>query len=148
MKSKYNEVTLLIVDDDDVDVQGIQRAFKRMRILNPISRVKNGIEALEILRGDLSKKPTIVLLDLNMPVMDGFEFLDVIRKDESLDTTTVFVLTTSKSQDDLLRAYKKHIAGYVVKSEIDTSFQSLIDMLSSYWRVIELPASPIKGFDL
>jgi CheY-like chemotaxis protein len=139
MAEKYNEVTMLIVDDDDVDVEGIKRAFSKMRIANPVTRVKNGAEALDVLRGPLSNKPIIVLLDLNMPIMDGFEFLTELRKDTELNTTIVFVLTTSNSDRDKLAAYEKNIAGYVVKSELGSSFQKLIDLLTSYWRVIEFP---------
>jgi CheY-like chemotaxis protein len=137
--NKYNEVTILLVDDDDVDALGVTRAFKKMRIINPLTRVKNGIEALEKLRGELSNSPVIVLLDLNMPIMNGFEFLQILRDDPELIGTIVFVLTTSKSDEDLLAAYNKSIAGYVVKSDLDTSFQSLTELLTSYWRVIEFP---------
>jgi CheY-like chemotaxis protein len=145
MAEKYNEVTMLIVDDDDVDVKGITRAFKKMRIANPVERVKNGAEALAALRGPLASKPLIVLLDLNMPVMDGFEFLTELRKDAQLSATIVFVLTTSKSDEDKLAAYEKNIAGYLVKSDLGASFQKLIDLLTSYWRVIEFPETKLEG---
>ncbi len=141
MEKKYNEVTILLVDDDEVDVMGILRAFKKMRIANPVVRVKHGAEALEKLRGPLADVPVIVLLDLNMPIMNGFEFLEVLRDDPELIGTVVFVLTTSKSDEDLLAAYNKSIAGYVVKSDLDTSFQNLTELLTSYWRVIEFPHS-------
>lgn len=139
MAENYKNVTILIVDDDEIDVTGIKRAFKKQGILNPVETVTNGVEALEALRGKLSGKPLIVLLDLNMPQMNGFEFLQEIRADKELRTTIVFVLTTSKSDEDKLSAYMKNIAGYLVKSELDSSFQKLIDLLTSYWRVIEFP---------
>ena len=139
MAENYNDVTILIVDDDEIDVTGIKRAFKKQKILNPVESVTNGLEALAILRGKLSGKPLIVLLDLNMPTMGGFEFLHEIRADKALRTTIVFVLTTSKSDEDKLSAYTKNIAGYLVKSELDGSFQKLIDLLTSYWRAIEFP---------
>ncbi|ARD43684.1 response regulator [Colwellia sp. PAMC 21821] len=143
MAENYNEVTILIVDDDDLDVIGIKRAFKNTRIENPVERVRNGVEALEILRGKLAGKSIIVLLDLNMPVMGGFEFLNEIRHDAELNSIIIFVLTTSKSDEDKLAAYAKNIAGYVVKSELGTSFQKLIDLLTAYWHIIEFP--DIKG---
>ncbi len=139
MAEDYKNVTILIVDDDEIDVTGIKRAFKKQGILNPVESATNGVEALEALRGELSGKPLIVLLDLNMPKMNGFEFLQEIRADKELQTTIVFVLTTSKSDEDKLSAYTKNIAGYLVKSELDSSFQKLIDLLTSYWRAIEFP---------
>lgn len=135
----YNEVSILLVEDDDIDAQGMKRAFKKMRILNPMTRVRNGLEALEALNTDSVAKPRIVLLDLHMPKMSGIEFLEHIRNDDTLHDTIVFVLTTSKSEEDMTAAYKQNIAGYIVKTELDTSFQQLVNLLTSYWRVIELP---------
>lgn len=144
MAGNYNEVTILVVDDDDLDVIGIKRAFKKMRIANPIVRAENGVEGLKLLRGELAEKAVIVLLDLNMPIMGGIEFLKVLREDKNLSSTIVFVLTTSKLDEDKLAAYDKNIAGYVVKSELDASFQGLIDLLTTYWRIIELPDTGSK----
>ncbi|MBU2863683.1 response regulator [Reinekea forsetii] len=136
----YNQVNILLIEDDEIDAEIVRRAFKQLRIANPVTRARNGQEGLDILRNNTIDKPRIVLLDLNMPVMNGFEFLDAIRDDDDIKDTVIFVLTTSKSQADLLAAYKKNIAGYIVKSELDSGFESLINMLTSYWRIIELPA--------
>lgn len=141
MAENYKDVTILIVDDDEVDVIGIKRAFKKQGILNPVSSVSNGVEALDILRGELLGEPLIVLLDLNMPTMNGFEFLHEIRSDLELKTTIVFVLTTSNSAEDKLSAYTKNVAGYLVKSELGSSFQKLTDLLTAYLRIIEFPES-------
>lgn len=136
-------VTFLVVEDDEVDVKGIMRAFKRMKIANPIVRAEDGLEALDYLRGTNGKQqipsPYLILLDLNMPRMGGLEFLDAIRQDEDLDTSIVFVLTTSKDDEDRIAAYKKHIAGYVVKTDVQSSFDQAINMLDCYWRVVEFP---------
>lgn len=142
MAENHNELTLLIVDDD-LDVIGIKRAFKNTRIENPVERVRSGVEALEVLRGKLAGKSIIVLLDLNMPVMGRFEILNEIRHDAELNSIIIFALTTSKPDEDKLAAYAKNIAGYVVKSELGTSFQKLIDLLTYYWQIIEF--SYIKG---
>lgn len=136
----YNQVNILLIEDDEIDAEIVRRAFKQLRIANPVTRARHGQEGLDILRNNTIDKPRIVLLDLNMPVMNGFEFLDAIRDDDDIKDTVIFVLTTSKSQADLLAAYKKNIAGYIVKSELDSGFESLINMLTSYWRIIELPA--------
>ena len=135
----YDDIKILLVEDDDIDVQGIKRAFKKQNITNPVIRARNGLEALEILRSGAIPKPRIVLLDIQMPKMNGIEFLAEIRKDETLKDSVVFVLTTSKSEEDIVAAYKKSIAGYIVKTELDTSFKQLIDLLKSYWQAIELP---------
>jgi len=137
--NSFNEVSILIVDDDDVDATSIMRAFKKFRVINPILRAKNGAEAIEVLKSDKMHKPWIILLDLNMPKMSGIEFLEAARDDNYLANSVVFVLTTSESEKDISAAYEKNVAGYIVKSNLDKDFQALIDMLNAYWKVIELP---------
>ncbi|QDU10870.1 response regulator [Gimesia aquarii] len=138
-----NTVTILLVEDDEVDAEAIDRAFKKARIANPIILAKDGIEAIEILRGSKSQlkleNPFLILLDLNMPRMNGIEFLEEIRSDESLNKSIVFVLTTSEDDRDILTAYDKHVAGYMVKSRAGEDFLELINMLEHYWRIIEFP---------
>lgn len=136
-------VNLLIVDDDDVDQMAIQRAFKKQRIVNPLFSARDGIEALEMLRGENNHnavpKPYIILLDLKMPRMTGLEFLEALRKDPNHKHAVVFVLTTSKDEQDRLCAYDKHVAGYIVKSNVSADFLELIGLLNYYWAVVELP---------
>jgi CheY-like chemotaxis protein len=136
-------VQILLVDDDEVDVMAIQRAFRRAKIGNPIHVARDGIEALAILRGlhggQPLARPFLILLDLNMPRMNGIEFLEQLRADPDLDDSVVFVLTTSDDEEDKSRAYHRHIAGYVVKSDPANGFMQAIDMLQAYWRVVELP---------
>jgi len=137
---QYREVTILLVDDDDVDVIGIQRAFKKHKILNPIIRARDGLEGLELLRDPQAvQRPYIVLLDINMPRMNGLEMLDKLRNDPLLSSAVVFVLTTSKSDEDKTAAYQKHIAGYIVKSKAGDGFLQMVEMLDRYWRIVELP---------
>ncbi len=140
------DVTFLLVEDDDVDIMVLKHSFRRMNIANPIVVARDGVEALEVLRGtgrdEALAKPYIVLLDLNMPRMNGIEFLQEIRKDPDLTRTIVFVLTTSEDERDKLRAYNHHIAGYIVKSDASGQlFISALEMLDRYWRVVELPPS-------
>lgn len=136
-------VNILLVEDDEVDVMGVRRAFQKMRIANPIRVAHNGIEGLAILRGEGGREPMprpfLVLLDLNMPRMNGIEFLTELRADPDLKSSIVFVLTTSKDQEDLVAAYDLNVAGYIVKSTISRDFLNLVDMLDHYWKVIEFP---------
>lgn len=136
-------VTILLVDDDRVDVMAIKRSFRELKIVNPIIEAHDGLEALEMLRGENGyaklPPPDLVLLDLNMPRMGGIEFLEELRGDPELRRTIVFVMTTSAAEEDRVRAYDKNIAGYVVKHRPGQSFLDAIGMLHHYWRVIEFP---------
>ena len=138
-----NTVTVLLVEDDEIDAEAIKRAFKKARIANPIINASDGIEALQMLRGEGEHEklppPYIILLDLNMPRMNGIEFLDELRQDPELDASIVFVLTTSDDDRDMLAAYQKHVAGYMIKSKAGEDFIQLIGLLDHYWRVIEMP---------
>ena len=136
-------VNLLLVDDDDVDVQGLKRAFKKSRIANPITTARDGIEALEILRGhnghEPLPKPHIIMLDLNMPRMNGIEFLAALRADERLKSAVVFMITTSKADEDRIRAYSHNVAGYIVKQDPANTFMQAVSLLEHYWNIVELP---------
>lgn len=136
-------VNLLLVEDDEVDVQGLKRAFAKSRIGNPITVARDGIEALEILRGENGQaklaKPHMILLDLNMPRMNGLEFLEALRADEDLKTSVVFMITTSKAEEDKARAYEKNVAGYIVKQDPANTFMQAVALLEHYWKIVELP---------
>jgi CheY-like chemotaxis protein len=140
---KHNTLTILLVDDDKVDVMAVKRSFRELKIANPIVEAHNGIEALDRLRGENGHEkvlsPCLVLLDLNMPRMGGVEFLDKLRRDEALRSTLVFVITTSGAEEDRARAYNMNVAGYVLKHRPGQSFLEAISMLEHYWRVIEFP---------
>lgn len=136
---KYKPASILLVEDDDIDAMSVQRAFSRMKIANPIVRAKDGIEALEILLQGAIEQPYLILLDLNMPRMGGLELLKTIRKNPQLELSVVFVLTTSKDDEDKIKAYKHHVAGYIVKESLDEGFEQLVQMLDHYWRLVELP---------
>lgn len=140
---KHNTLTILLVDDDKVDVMAVKRSFRELKIANPVVEAHNGIEALDRLRGQNGQKklpsPCLVLLDLNMPRMGGVEFLDKLRRDEALRSTLVFVMTTSGAEEDRARAYDMNVAGYVLKHRPGQSFLEAISMLEHYWKVIEFP---------
>jgi CheY-like chemotaxis protein len=137
------EVNILLVEDDQVDIMAVQRAFKQRKIANPLTIANDGLEALAILRGSKLKDPLappfIIILDLNMPRMSGLEFLEELRNDPTISTSIVFVLTTSKDDQDRAKAYEKHIAGYITKSDFDSSFLDAVTMLESFWKIIEFP---------
>lgn len=136
-------VRFLIVDDDQVSVMAIKRALKKLKIVNSISVAKDGQHALNILRGECGKDqilpPYLITLDLNMPRMDGFEFLTEVREDPKLHQAIIFVLSTSDAPTDVDAAYAKNIAGYIVKNDLGNSFVKAIDMLDTYARIVELP---------
>lgn len=136
-------VTLLLVDDDDGDARSVQRAFASARIVNPIVRAIDGVDALDILRGSNGRTklapPYLLLVDLNMPRMNGIELIDALRHDPDLHSCIAFVLTTSRRDEDKVAAYDLNVAGYIVKEHAGQDFQRLIDMMQCYWRVVELP---------
>jgi CheY-like chemotaxis protein len=137
----FKTISLLIVDDDDIDATALRRALHKLKLLNPLYRAKDGVEALELLRNGEVPSPYIILLDINMPRMNGIEFLEVLRADPNLTHSVVFILTTSKSDEDILAAYREHVAGYLLKQRMDSDFLQVVGLLDHYWRVIELPAS-------
>ena len=134
---------LLIVEDDDVAAESIQRSLTKAGL--PFSAViaEDGLIALEILRGEHPEKkitnPVIVLLDLNMPRMDGFQFLRTIRSDEHLHSVVVFVLTTSSSDLDCAKAYNENIAGFMIKNSVGAHFVKLFALLNDYVEAVVLP---------
>jgi len=134
---------LLHVEDDDICLMGMQRAFKAAKILNPVDFAHDGIEALEILRGTNGRirlpRPFVILLDLSMPRMNGIEFLQEIRKDEELKKSVVFILTTSGADKDKVMAYTLGVAGYILKTNPANAFFETAALLDIYLRVVELP---------
>jgi len=131
---------ILVVEDDQVDVMTIRRAFERNKILNPLYVASNGLEALAMLRDDrVPRDRRLVLLDLNMPGMNGIEFLRELRADPELRPTPVVVLTTSNDERDRVNAYGFNVAGYLVKPVTFPSFAELMAALNKYWTLVEMP---------
>jgi len=140
MSKQSNPVEILLIEDDDIDAKAIKRSMNKLKIINTLHRAKDGIEALEILQNGNITKPFIILLDINMPRMNGIEFLEVLRKDENLHDSIVFVLTTSKAEEDRVAAFGHNVAGYMVKSDLEDGFNSAIELVGHYWRIVELPS--------
>jgi len=137
-----DNLNLLLVEDDEVDVEAMKRSLKKLGRNNSLTVASNGIEALEILRDQEEKiieDPFLVILDLNMPLMGGIEFLKELRSDPKLKQALVLVLTTSNSAEDKKRAYEYNIAGYCVKSKTGANHQKLMSFLTEYLKCVEWP---------
>jgi CheY-like chemotaxis protein len=130
---------ILLVEDDAVDVMNVRRAFAKNKLTNPIHVAQNGLEALAILRQGTLPSRRLVLLDLNMPKMNGIEFLRELRADPELRATSVVVLTTSNEERDKVEAYQLNVAGYLLKPVTFPSFVDLMATLNKYWTLVELP---------
>jgi len=136
-------LNILLVDDDDGDAKAVQRSFLKAKIANPLTRAVDGMEALEMLRGTNGKtrfpSPCVMLVDLNMPRINGIQFIQALRADKALHRSVVFVLTTSKRDEDKLAAYELNVAGYIVKATAGADFMNLVNLVECYWRIVELP---------
>lgn len=136
---------ILLVEDDHVDIMNVQRAFKKNNITNPLYVAHNGIEALDMLRGTegiekIIPTPRLILLDINMPRMNGIEFLKELRNDQQLKSISVIVMTTSNDDKDKCDAYDLNVAGYIVKPISFEKFVQAVSILNSYWKLCEMPA--------
>lgn len=138
-------INILLVEDDEVDVMNVKRAFKKVNITNPLYLASNGLEALAMLRrtdNQYSNLPTerrLILLDLNMPKMSGIEFLQELRADPNLCKTPVVVMTTSNQDQDRVQAYNLNVAGYILKPLTFNKFVDTMATLNKYWILCEIP---------
>lgn len=133
------DIILLLVEDDDIDAEGIERAFSENKIANPIVRANDGLEALELLKTEKFNQSYIILLDLNMPRMGGIDFLKALRKHPKHSNAVVFVLTTSSADKDIIASYDEHISGYFVKNEIGSNLFDIAKLFNCYWKMVKLP---------
>jgi len=129
----------LLVEDDRVDTMTVKRALKDLKVTNQLICTINGEEALEYLRNDSNKKPCVILLDLNMPKMNGVEFLRIAKADETLKKIPVVVLTTSEEEQDVVESFDLGVAGYIVKPTNYKKFVEAIRAVDLYWTLSELP---------
>ena len=134
-----NSKPILLVEDDRVDVMTFERALKDLKVTNPLVYSANGEEALGYLRNESNKKPCVIFLDLNMPRMNGIEFLKVIKADNVLKKIPVVVLTTSKNERDIIESFEFSVAGYIVKPADYKKFVEAIRIVNLYWALSELP---------
>lgn len=131
-------VNILLVEDDEVDVMNVKRAFSKNNIKNELFVAGNGVEALDMLRNSIVPLPRIIILDINMPKMNGIEFLKELREDESLKNISVFVMTTSNEDSDKINAYNLNVAGYILKPLSFEKFISSVATLKDFWSLCEM----------
>lgn len=135
------KTSVLLVEDDEIDIMNVQRAFKKNSFQHALYIANNGLEALSLLRGVsgtlLNPTPKIILLDINMPKMGGIEFLQELRSDPVLSSISVFVLTTSNEDCDKIAAYNLNVAGYILKPVSFESFSQALATLGAYWDLCE-----------
>jgi CheY-like chemotaxis protein len=134
----HNEKPILLVEDDMVDAMTIKRAMNEINITNPVHHAHNGLEALDFLQDTEAARPCIILLDLNMPKMNGIEFLQEIKNLEEFQTIPVVVLTTSRQEQDKLASFQKGVAGYMNKPVDYKQFVELIRSIKLYWTISEI----------
>ena len=132
---------ILLLEDDTVDAMTVKRALKELKVLNPLVRTANGEEALVYLRDENNAKPCVILLDLNMPKMNGIEFLKVAKADEKLKRIPAIVLTTSKDDQDRVQTFQLNVAGFIVKPVDYLKFVDAMKIVNLYWTLSELPNS-------
>ncbi|MBG6109621.1 CheY-like chemotaxis protein [Flavobacterium sp. CG_23.5] len=131
-------VNILLVEDDEVDVMNVKRAFTKNNIKNELYVAGNGVEALDMLRSGIVPLPRIIILDINMPKMNGIEFLKVLREDENLKNISVFVMTTSNEDSDKINAYNLNVAGYILKPLSFEKFITSVATLKNFWSLCEM----------
>lgn len=134
-----NKKCILLIEDDQVDAMTVQRALKDINVTNDLHIVENGEVALDYLKDQKSERPCIILLDLNMPKMNGIEFLKVAKNNGTLKKIPVIVLTTSQEEQDKIESFKLGVAGYMVKPVDYQQFVEVIKTIDLYWTLSELP---------
>lgn len=136
---KVTNKPILLVEDDQVDTMTVVRALKEIHVTNPLVHVENGEEAINYLQDPQRDKPCIILLDLNMPIMNGIEFLQVVKNDSQFRRIPVVVLTTSEEQQDKVNSFNLGVAGYMAKPVDYRQFVEVMRSIDAYWTISEMP---------
>jgi len=133
-------VTLLIVEDDDEDFVFIKQALSKLNLTNPILRAVDGQNALDILRGEQGQEklsgPFIILLDIYMPRINGIQFLEIIRNDDKLSDTMIFIFSSSEQYEDIKTTSEYGVVGFILKSDIAGSFKESVESLGLKWTLV------------
>lgn len=129
-----NSLTILLIEDDQIEVMKFNRTISKLDLKHKVIEAKNGEEALEIL-SKKDRRPDIILLDLNMPKMNGIEFLNILKQDDELKYIPTVILSTSSNHKDLLECYKIGIAGYMIKPLKYEDYMKNVNKVLSYWSV-------------
>ncbi|GAB1718783.1 MAG: response regulator [Nitrosospira sp.] len=136
---KITNKPILLVEDDQVDTMTVMRALKEIHVTNPLVHLENGEDAVNYLRDPQKEKPCIILLDLNMPIMNGIEFLQVVKNDSKVRCIPVVVLTTSEEQQDKVNSFNLGVAGYMAKPVDYRQFVEVMRSIDAYWTISEMP---------
>lgn len=134
---------ILLVEDDRVDAMTVQRALKELKVMNRLDVAGDGEEGLAFLRDPANERPCIILLDLNMPRMNGIEFLEAVKQDQALKRIPVVVLTASREEQDKVNSFNLGVAGYMVKPVDYGQFVEVVRTIDLYWTLSELPPEEI-----
>jgi CheY-like chemotaxis protein len=138
---------VLLVEDDTIDAMTVRRAFKDLKVTNPLVHTVNGEEALAHLKDEANDKPCLTLLDLNMPKMNGIEFLTVAKADPVLKKIPVVVLTTSSEERDVVESFRLSVAGYIIKPVDYRNFVDALRTINLYWTLSETPDENAEDAD-
>lgn len=145
-KRKGEPINILLAEDNEDDIEITTIVFEQARIHNNLSIVKNGQEAWDYLnrQGDYQEEekypmPQLMLLDINMPKMGGFELLEKIKSHDRFKVVPVVMLTSSKNEEDIVRSYGKGVAAYISKPVNHDEFVKMVDSFNFFWEIVELP---------
>jgi len=130
---------ILLVEDDSVDVMTIKRALNEIKVTNRVEIAFNGEEGLRYLRDHTKDRPCLILLDLNMPKMNGIDFLKAVKADSEYKKIPVVVLTTSEEEEDKMESFNLGVAGYMLKPVDYREFVNVVKTINLYWTLSELP---------
>jgi CheY-like chemotaxis protein len=134
------DMNILLVEDSAEEVYAFKRACSKSKFSTKLVIARNGEEAFTLLSTNSQiAKPYIILLDLNMPIMGGIEFLEILRNDPVLCDSLVFVVTTSEYEDDITATYDKNIAGYILKSQVGDDYAELFKFIDCYQNLVKFP---------
>jgi CheY-like chemotaxis protein len=131
---------VLLVEDDDIDAMTVKRALQHLHSPNDLIHLNDGQEALEYLKAESGTKPSMIILDLDTPRMNGFELLETIKSDDMLKEIPVIVLTTSETKQDIEKSFSLSVAGYIVKPVDFDIFVETFGTINNYWSLSELPS--------
>lgn len=131
---------ILLLEDDEIDVESIRRALKELRVKNPLVVCENGAKGLEWLRANPDTPPAVILSDIDMPVMNGLEFLAKVKHDPALQKLPVVILSTFSEEADRAKAFELGVAGYMVKPIDAAIYLSIMKTITTYWHSSELPS--------
>jgi two-component system, chemotaxis family, response regulator Rcp1 len=144
--SDGHPIEILLVEDNPADVRLTVEALKTAKVRNRMRVVEDGEAALALLRDPTQVRPDLILLDLNLPGIDGREVLQQVKSDPELAVIPVCILTTSKAEEDVLRAYQHHTNCYIVKPLDLHQFVRVIEQIEEFWfTVVRLPSPRAKG---